>query len=70
MFQPSLPLVNLAGLVMSTLFYGMYFVIFCTSMYLLFARATAGQAKYLPLLTSAVFLSGIALFICVTSVCT
>ncbi|KAJ7088007.1 hypothetical protein B0H15DRAFT_842085 [Mycena belliarum] len=68
MYQPSLVLVNMAGTVMATLFYGMYLVIFVTSLYLLFARAIGppGAVKYTPVLGSVVFISGITLFVTVT----
>ncbi|KAJ7144529.1 hypothetical protein C8R44DRAFT_865439 [Mycena epipterygia] len=49
-----------------TLFYGMYFVIFCMSMYLVSrARGDRGSDKY-AIFRSTVFLSGCALFMAVT----
>ncbi|KAJ7144484.1 hypothetical protein C8R44DRAFT_760001 [Mycena epipterygia] len=68
MSQPSLPLVNMAGVIISTLVYGMYFIIFTTSMYLVFARATRerGSSSKYPVFGSVVFLSGCALWIAVT----
>jgi hypothetical protein len=70
MFQPSLPLVNMAKLVMGTLLYGMYFIVFVTSMYLMLGHANraSGSNKYRPLLTSVVFITGCALFLSVTGV--
>ncbi|KAJ7436628.1 hypothetical protein FB451DRAFT_1570990 [Mycena latifolia] len=64
---PGLPLANLAALILQTLFYGMYFVIFNISMYLLFMKAKAhGSGKYTPVMKSVVFISGFALFFTVT----
>jgi len=64
--QPSLPLINLVMLTMATLFYGMYFIIFVTSMQLLFGKARE-SGKYLPLLKTVVFISGCALFLAITA---
>lgn len=64
---PGLPLANLAALILQTLFYGMYFVIFNISMYLLFMKAK-GSGKYTPVMKSVVFISGFALFFTVTVV--
>ncbi|KAJ7750702.1 hypothetical protein DFH07DRAFT_1062067 [Mycena maculata] len=63
--QPSLPLVGLVGLILGTLFYGMYFIIFVISMYLLFESAR-GSGKYRSLFASVVFMSGWVLFIAIT----
>ncbi|KAJ7144528.1 hypothetical protein C8R44DRAFT_760045 [Mycena epipterygia] len=65
--QPGLLLINLVSVILMSLFYGMYFVIFCMSMYLLVSRATSrqGSDKY-AIFRSTVFLSGCALFIAVT----
>ncbi|KAJ6549864.1 hypothetical protein B0H19DRAFT_1378643 [Mycena capillaripes] len=64
---PGLPLANLAALILQTLFYGMYFVIFNISMYLLFVRAKGhGSGTYTPVIKSMVFISGFALFFTVT----
>ncbi|KAJ7913746.1 hypothetical protein B0H13DRAFT_1873605 [Mycena leptocephala] len=64
---PGLPLANLAALILQTLFYGMYFVIFNISMYLLFMKAKGhGSGKYTPVMKSMVFISAFALFFVVT----
>ncbi|KAJ7280630.1 hypothetical protein C8J57DRAFT_1500848 [Mycena rebaudengoi] len=65
MFQPSIASVNLAGVLLMTLFYGMYFILFVASIYLLF-RHTKG--KYTHLMKSTVFLFAIGIFIAVTGV--
>ncbi|KAJ7747171.1 hypothetical protein DFH07DRAFT_1037325 [Mycena maculata] len=64
--QPNLTLVNLVAIIVGTLFYGMYFIIFVISIYLLFESAR-GSGKYRPLFRSAVFMSGGALFIATTA---
>ncbi|KAJ7747169.1 hypothetical protein DFH07DRAFT_1037321 [Mycena maculata] len=64
--HPSLPLTNLVGIIVGTLFYGMYCIIFVISIYLLFESAR-GSGKYRPLFMSAVFVSGCALFIAITA---
>ncbi|KAJ7747165.1 hypothetical protein DFH07DRAFT_1062778 [Mycena maculata] len=61
----TLPLAKLVGIILETLFYGMYFIISVISMSLIFER-TRGSGKYLPLFRSAVFISGGALFIAIT----
>ncbi|KAJ7201226.1 hypothetical protein C8J57DRAFT_1736245 [Mycena rebaudengoi] len=60
-------LMNLAGLVVETLLYGIYLVLF-TSTYLLVGRYKSSRAswKYVPLLRSMVFLSGFCLFAAVS----
>ncbi|KAJ7219554.1 hypothetical protein GGX14DRAFT_541344 [Mycena pura] len=72
MSQPSLAAVNYIGLILMTLFYGIYFVLFVMSMYLLLWQGSInkgrGQASYVPILRSMVFISGVALFIVVTGV--
>ncbi|KAJ7726153.1 hypothetical protein DFH07DRAFT_245029 [Mycena maculata] len=62
---------NLATLVLATLFYGIYFVLFTISMYLLFRRhnnaaSHTGSQKTAPILWSMVFLSAVRLFLVVT----
>ncbi|KAJ7130426.1 hypothetical protein C8R44DRAFT_775535 [Mycena epipterygia] len=69
MSQPSIPLVNLVGTMLMTLFYGMYFILFCMSVYLHFTRTTKGRRGRgvgSPI-TSMVFLSGCALFMFITA---
>ncbi|KAJ7477907.1 hypothetical protein B0H11DRAFT_2028686 [Mycena galericulata] len=61
--QPGLPLMNLVTSILATLFYGMYCIIFATSMSLLFGRPGT-SAKHI--LRSVVFVSGCALFIAIT----
>ncbi|KAJ7219552.1 hypothetical protein GGX14DRAFT_695642 [Mycena pura] len=71
MSQPSLAAVNYIGLILMTMFYGIYFVLFVISMYLLLRQGSInkvrGQASYVPILRSMVFISGVALFIAVTT---
>ncbi|KAJ7366066.1 hypothetical protein DFH08DRAFT_833430 [Mycena albidolilacea] len=66
---PSLPLANLASLVITTLLYGMYFIIFVISIYLMVMHANPGRGreKLAPLFKSTVFVSGILLFITITA---
>ncbi|KAJ7616070.1 hypothetical protein FB45DRAFT_935232 [Roridomyces roridus] len=54
---------NLAGLALSTFFYGIYFVLFFISMYLLMRRSQTGESIY----RTAVFNSALLLFILITS---
>ncbi|KAJ7789524.1 hypothetical protein B0H14DRAFT_2944076 [Mycena olivaceomarginata] len=59
---PSLPLANLASLVITTLLYGMYFIIFAISIYLMVMHANPGRepGKLAPLFKSTVFVSEVA----------
>jgi hypothetical protein len=68
--QMSAALMNLAGLVVETLLYGIYLVLFLTSTYLLVGRYKSSRTswKYVPLLRSMVFLSGFCLFAAVSGV--
>ncbi|KAJ7227005.1 hypothetical protein GGX14DRAFT_555585 [Mycena pura] len=64
--QPSFALVNLVASFLATLFYGMYCIIFATSMYFLLVNAL-GPAKHLPLFKSVGFISGCALWLSITT---
>ncbi|KAJ7713982.1 hypothetical protein B0H16DRAFT_1702213 [Mycena metata] len=66
---PSLPLVNLADLVIATLLYGMYLIIFVISIYLMAMHENPRRepGKLAPLFKSTVFVSGILLFITITA---
>jgi hypothetical protein len=65
--QPSLALMNLVTETLGTLLYGMYCIIFATSMYFLLVN-TRGPAKYLPVFRSVIFVSGCGLWLSITTV--
>ncbi|KAJ7446315.1 hypothetical protein FB451DRAFT_1412343 [Mycena latifolia] len=58
------PWTNLAGLSIGASLYGIYFLLYVTSTYVLVRRQS--RAHIGPLYKSAVFISGVVLFICVT----
>jgi hypothetical protein len=64
--QMSPPWTNLAGLAIGASLYGVYFVLYVSSTYLLIQRSTGAHAS--PLYRSAIFVSGLFLFIAVTGV--
>ncbi|KAJ7157535.1 hypothetical protein C8R43DRAFT_1182675 [Mycena crocata] len=61
-----IPAFDLLGMTVGGFLYGIYFTLFLTSTYLLFARKKA--ARTTPLCRSAIFVAGCILFITVTSV--
>ncbi|KAJ6612840.1 hypothetical protein B0H10DRAFT_2050643 [Mycena sp. CBHHK59/15] len=66
--SPTLPVANLAVVAIESLLYGMYFVVFFASMYLLLRRHDISRApsKYNPVFRSTVFISAGILFLVVT----
>ncbi|KAJ7758466.1 hypothetical protein DFH07DRAFT_1060354, partial [Mycena maculata] len=65
---PTLALVNLLSAAIASLFYGMYFVLFCISMYLLVRRCVLTNGnKYAPVFRSMVVISAVLLFCSVTA---
>ncbi|KAJ7348610.1 hypothetical protein DFH08DRAFT_936498 [Mycena albidolilacea] len=65
---PSLTSMNLASIILMSFFYGIYFVLFATSMYLLFrhVKGVPGSAAYAVVMRSTLFISACALFIAIT----
>ncbi|KAJ7866774.1 hypothetical protein B0H14DRAFT_2504255 [Mycena olivaceomarginata] len=65
---PSLTSMNLASIILMSFFYGIYFVLFATSMYLLFrhVKRAPGSADYAVVMKSTLFISACALFITIT----